>query len=918
VEIQVLGELEVLGAAGPVSLRAHKHRQLLAALTVRVGETRSVDELIDALWGPAPPPSAAKLLQVYVSQLRRLLPAGAAIRTRGFGYALDLGDATLDAQRFERLLADGEAALREGNPGLAGSVLRRALSLWHGGAYGELAYEEFARAEAERLDELRLRAHETRVEADLATGRHGELVGELQALAAAHPLRERIQVQLMLCLYRCGRQTEALEVYSALRAGLVAELGLQPGPELRELHRRILQQDPTLAFIAQAEARTSSLPSPPNRLIGREREVRDLRELLMREDVRMLVLTGAGGSGKTRLALGAARDAAPGFASGAAFVSLAPVRDPRLVVPAICRTLGVKEGASGESLGALAAALRRRELLLLLDNAEHLRASAHVFVELLAAAPHLTLLITSRVVLHLSGEHVYPVEPLPLDAAVALFQTRAREAGVRLRPGAEDQRAIERICERVDRLPLGVELAAGRTRILSPGELLDRLKARLPLLTNGPRDLPARQKTIRATIEWSYGLLDTAERRVLARLGVFVDGFTLDSAQAVCGATLGQVASLVDHHLVGRVTTSSGSRYRMLETIGEFALERLGDNEVNQVRDAHAEYFLALAEAAEPELRRVRESAWNRLLRAEHPNVAAALAWTADSGQVQLGLRIASALWFFWLDRDYLMSGDHWLSLLLGRPVEIAPAIRAKALLAAANVADVRGDRLRAERHALEALDLCRALHDDAGVAWALLLSSVGNTHRGEHDQGRRKLEEALPLHRSAGDELGARRCLQLLGNLSIELGDYTRARRLLEEVVESARAEGNLFQAAAALHSLADAELEAGATDRAIELYEGALAASRELGAHRISCFCLAGLGAALAVRGEAISAAKLWYAVLELEQMLGFRLRSRTRYERRIQQSHSPPSLPTATDPELVIEEALSACPPELLLHA
>jgi len=511
-------------------------------------------------------------------------------------------------------------------------------------------------------------------------------------------------------------------------------------------------------------------------------------------------------------------------------------------------------------------------------------------------------------VLHLSGEQVYPGEPLPLDAAVALFQARAQEAGVRLGRGVEDQRAIERICERVDRLPLAVELAAGRTRILSPAELLDRLEARLPLLTDGPRDLPARQQTIRATIEWSYGLLETAERRALARIGVFVDGFTLDAADAVCGATLGQLASLADHHLVAHAATSSGSRYRMLETIREFAIERLDDDGANQARDAHAKYFLALAEAAEPELRRVRESsAWNRQLRAEHANLAAALAWTADSGQVELGLRLASALWFFWLDRDYLLSGDHWLTLLLGRPADVAPAVRAKALLATANVADMRGDRLRAERHALEALDLCHALHDDAGAAWALLLSSVGNTHRGEYEQGRQKLEEALTLHRTAGDELGVRRSLQLLGNLSIELDDYTGARRILREVVESARADGNLFQAAAALHSLADAELEAGATGSAIELYEEALTASRELGAHRISCFCLAGLSAALAVRGDAISAAKLWSAVLQLEEILGFRLRSRARYERRIRPDNSPPSRPTSTDPELVIKMAL-----------
>ena len=425
-EIHVLGELELIGDAAAIPLRARKHMQLLAALVIRRGEACSADALIDALWGASPPVSAGKLLQVYVSQLRRLLPAPARIGTRGSGYLLEFDAASLDAARFELLLREGRAALRDGNAALAGSLLRRALGLWRGPAYGELAYEQFARVESERLEELRMVALEERIQADLAAGRHAELVGELRAVAGAHPVRERIQAQAMLCLYRCGRQTEALEVFTAIRARLRDELGLEPGTELRELQRRILQHDPALAASVM-EVSPAELPAAPNRLLGRERELQDLRAMILGQEVRLLVLCGAGGSGKTRLALEAARQSAGWFANGVALVALAPLRDPSLVVGAISRAVGIEDQA-GDPLERLLDAVRSLELLLVVDNAEHLRAAAPIFVELLASAPRLKLVITSRAVLHLSGEQVYPVGPLDARSASELFLERARAA----------------------------------------------------------------------------------------------------------------------------------------------------------------------------------------------------------------------------------------------------------------------------------------------------------------------------------------------------------------------------------------------------------------------------------------------------------------------------------------------------------
>ena len=307
----------------------------------------------------------------------------------------------------------------DGNAALAVSLLRRALGLWRGPAYGEFAYEEFARGEAERLEELRLVALEERIAAELALGHHGDVLPELQSLAAAHPMRERLQAQAMLALYRSGRQTEALDVYAGVRAWLREELGLEPGSELRELQRRVLEHDPTLAVAPAVAGPSIGLPAAPNALLGRERELSELRDLLARDDVRLLVLTGAGGSGKTRLALEAARVTAASFANGAAFVQLAPLSDPALVPGAIARALAIREVPGEEPLDTLATVLRGRELLLVLDTAEHLRAGAAIFSELLARAPRNTLLVTSRAVLHLSGEHVYPVQPLAEEPAVA-------------------------------------------------------------------------------------------------------------------------------------------------------------------------------------------------------------------------------------------------------------------------------------------------------------------------------------------------------------------------------------------------------------------------------------------------------------------------------------------------------------------
>jgi predicted ATPase/DNA-binding SARP family transcriptional activator len=811
VEVRVLGPLELAGPDGVVAVPARKQQRLLAALAIGAGTTRSVDALIESVWDEHPPASARKLLQVYVSHLRKALPPPAAIHTRGDGYMLELHDDALDSVRFERLLHEGQEALATGNAELAVSRCSRALDLWRGDAFGTLAYEAFAREEAERLAELRVVCLEERFEAELALGRAADVLAALRAFAASHPLRERARALEMLALYRSGRQSDALEVYAATREHLRNELGLDPGPVLRELQGLILRHDAELAAPSAASSVSWRLPVAPNRLIGRARELAEVHALLLRDDVRLLVLSGAGGSGKTRLALSTALAAERSFANGTAFVGLAALRDPGLVAETIARALGVHESAGRRPLETLVEALRDRELLLVVDNVEHLRDAAPLFVELLAHAPRLTLLVTSRVVLHVSGEHVYPVEPLREADAVVLFEERAQQAGL-LPRGTSGDGAVEEIVRRLDGLPLALELAAGRTRTLSPRELLARLEPRLPLLTGGQRDLPARQQTLHATLDWSNDLLAPDEQQLLARLSVFAGGCTLDAAIEVAGATLDTLQALVENNLVRH----TDGRYSMLETIREYASVRLDELAgADETARRHAECFLALVDHVEPELEAEHQEGPLDLLESELPNLRVALSFCDRSGAADLGVRLAGALRPFWSKRGHLTEGRAWLSAFLAAD-DSRSAARMKALFAAGLLAthqadwaettrlctachelgvelgDARfaaisllplgraalatGDPVEAGRLFMEASDRARANSDTASLAMARLNLGYLALSGGDHRRAETELGAARECFAELRDDHGAARALAGLGSVAIHEGRMAAA----------------------------------------------------------------------------------------------------------------------------------------------
>lgn len=616
-----------------------------------------------------------------------------------------------------------------------------------------------------------------------------------------------------------------------------------------------------------------NLPAQPTALIGRERELTTVSALLRRSPVRLITLTGPGGIGKTRLALQAAADALDDFEHGVWLVDLAPIHDPALVVSAVAGALGLQDRTQATLDASLRAYLRDRRVLLLLDNFEHI-AVAPTIAAWLRAAPSLKILVTSQAILDLPGEQDFAVPTLELPTAtqgldwtalarfpaVALFVERARAVRPDFHLTAANASAVAAICRRLDGLPLAIELAAARSKLLSPATILARLEANgtasLDLLIDGPRDLPARRRTLRGAIAWSYDLLDPAEQVLFRRLAVFVGGWTLAGAEAVLAqrGLAGPLATLVDRSLVRFSEGDSGvSRFSMLMTIREYALERLAESgETERLAQAHVAYYLAQAEAADLEWMGAGQGIWLIRLEADHHNLRAALRWAVDRQAIETALLLAGALARFWWTRGHLREARAWLADLLARHAAVSRAVRAQALVGAGLVARGQDDLVQSAAWLEEALTLYRALGDEHGVAHSL--ENLGWTlhYQDQQREATRCGLESLTLFRRLRDRYGCVSALHVVGWAAMSRGDYDAARTHLEEALTLSRELDNVRSVASILNSLGEVARMCGERTHARTCYTESLALQRRLQDRRGMAMTLHNLGYVLQAEGQ------------------------------------------------------------------
>ncbi|MGH2455318.1 MAG: BTAD domain-containing putative transcriptional regulator [Candidatus Limnocylindria bacterium] len=856
-ELRILGPVEALVAGRNVALGGRRQRAVLARLAVAANRVVGTEQLVDDLWGDEPPRAARNTVQTYIARLRRLLPAapsGSRIATVGSGYVLHLDPDELDASRAERRIVQARAQLAAHRPSEAIAALHSAVDSWRGPTLANMEDLPWVVAERARLEELRAGAIETSAEAELAAGAPQRAAVQLTGLTAEQPLRERAWELLMEALYRAGRQADALDAYHRIRRRLAEELGVDPGPGLRRQEERILRHDPTLMPIApphpsppRQPPRRGNLPIQHTSFIGR---VRELEELALHVRRSMLVtVVGVGGSGKTRLAVELAGRMEPELEDGAWFVSLERTADGSAVSLIAAESLGVHEEGGRELERTIADAIAERELLMVLDSCEHLLEAASAFAStLLSRCPHLRVIATSRERLAIPGEQVFSLPPMTVPEqadqdlrellrtdAASLFVERATRASAGFVVGPQHAADLVRLLQRLDGLPLAVELAATRVRSLGLPQIVHQLDAGGGELRAISRSSAERHRSLRATVEWSFRLLTRPEQRVLARLATFAGLFGAEEAVAVCRddtlpdhEVVDLLASLVDKSLVVRADGphADDPSYRLLDTIRSFGAERLGQEpDALAVRTRHASHYIRLAELAEVELRGAHQVAWLHRLDAASSNMAAALDWLIGQRLTEEAYRLTASLRVFWEMRGHMTEGLSWVQRALALESGSASPARGAALLAGADLATGIGDHQVAEDLGREACEVAAIVRDAGLAAECHYVQGLLGKYQGQFRRATVQFERALELHRMAGRTWHLAQTLHHLGMVKGFQGQYPEARGIHEQSLELFRPLGDADSAGSALRSLSIIAIDEGRYDRAESLATEALA---------------------------------------------------------------------------------------------
>ncbi len=876
--VRVLGPLEVEIDDEPVPLGGPKQRILLSALAAGLGRVVPADALIEAGWGDDLPSDPTNALQYQVARLRRLVEEDTSspryVVTRSPGYALDAALVDTDAARFAMRLEAARTAFAAGDLSGAMSELDAGLGLWRGSALVEHREIDLLRADAERLDAELVEARELQVDVALAQGRHGEWLPQLEQLTDEHPFHEGLWARRIVALYRSGRQTDALRVARAAREQL-AELGLEPGPELRDVEQLVLTHDPSLAAPAAVTTAAHTLPAAPNRLIGRDDELARATQLLERS--RQVTIVGPGGAGKTRLAIEVGRRALDQHPGGVWFVPLDAIHDPVSLAADVGRRTGMREDPDREIVDTLADHLDTGPTLLVLDNCEHvLDPVARLVDDLLSRCPRLTVLATSQARLGTTAETVLDLaslavpgssgsiyDPIEEVHAVALFVERAGDAGADVdRWGPDELAAVANIVVELDGMPLAVELAAARARSMSLQEIAHGLQERFDLLDSGPRTAPERQRSLHGALTWSLDLLDAGRRVALRQLSVFVDGFDIVDAAAVLDVAPNvarrTVAELMDRSLIQRsADVAGGARYRMLESLRQHGLAELA-TDLPSIRDLHLRHFAAVGSAALPGLRGPEQASWLARLDAGYENLRAALVRSVDGGDPALGVRLAAGLAHYWDWRGLLRDAVDWTGRLVAASDPGTPG-RPRLMGWRAYLAWELGDLEVARALEDEAVAAGRALDDPVELSIILSSSVLVARSTGDLARAEAEAEEIRRLGISVGEPWHVAWAESALATIALAEERFDEAEELARASIAAYEGLGDEHAATWGRLSVAQVELGHGDLDAADAMARTALDASVRLDDDRSATWALELLAESADRRGESERAARL-----------------------------------------------------------